>query len=531
MLVKLAHNLLASVLMFLLGPNCWAQLRVDQFAGTDIGAKANTCIAQFSPTSPGLCALSTNTTYALTTTIVKPQWVTIEGNNAVITVSSLSTPAIVAATTTSLAPNEAGAYSRRGISNLTLIGNGPSSTPYGIWLGGDPTNTFISSTATDFLEQFDNLHVQNFGSQYAIGTNAFQDTWIGGTVMGGYNSAENGVTMVTNATGAENMTFVGTMFESGGGNTGYALNVPNGYGSTFNFIGTSIDYWGAKNYNPPQGYVCSSSIAGNGQILFNNGHLTLTTVHMQTCPEPEIVSTNGSYQTIINVGGGAEFTLDNPPSPITVPALIEVSGGSPQVYVAEGSIVGVGTNVTLQAFVSNSGTGGQFWIGPYFSVKGGYSQVPPRSGAWNSGLEPIYVNGSIYGFKIVGNDGLTTTGNVQTSGIACGPSNIALGTGWGTSASTSSFSGYSQTCQFTITTGTGGFASAPALTFTFPIAFATTPVCTLDVHAISGSGGAIMFSNTTPSATAPVFTATSSTGSSFTPAAGETYKVVLRCGP
>jgi hypothetical protein len=116
-------------------------------------------------------------------------------------------------------------------------------------------------------------------------------------------------------------------------------------------------------------------------------------------------------------------------------------------------------------------------------------------------------------------------------GTGCTSGNVAVGTGWGTAASTGTFSGYSQTCQFVITTGSGAFSTAPTITFTFPNAFPTAPVCTLDVHAIMGSGGAIMFDNTTPSKTAPVFTATTPTGSAFTPAASESYKVVLRCGP
>jgi hypothetical protein len=40
-----------------------------------------------------------------------------------------------------------------------------------------------------------------------------------------------------------------------------------------------------------------------------------------------------------------------------------------------------------------------------------------------------------------------------------------------------------------------------------------------------------MFNNTTPSATAPVFTATTSSGTAFKPAASETYTVLLRCDP
>lgn len=116
-------------------------------------------------------------------------------------------------------------------------------------------------------------------------------------------------------------------------------------------------------------------------------------------------------------------------------------------------------------------------------------------------------------------------------GSACASGDFALGTGWGRGASVGSTSGYSQTCVFTITSGSGSFSSAPTFTFTFPNAFSNTLVCTADVQAVTGSGGAIIFNNTTPSATAPVFTATTSAGAAFTPAASETYKVVVRCGP
>ena len=103
--------------------------------------------------------------------------------------------------------------------------------------------------------------------------------------------------------------------------------------------------------------------------------------------------------------------------------------------------------------------------------------------------------------------------------------------GWGTGTTKGTFSGYSQSCQFTITAGSATFTASPTVTFTFPNpAFPVIPVCTLDVHNITGSGGAILFDNSTPSATAPVFTAETATGAAFTPAAGETYTVVLRCG-
>lgn len=116
-------------------------------------------------------------------------------------------------------------------------------------------------------------------------------------------------------------------------------------------------------------------------------------------------------------------------------------------------------------------------------------------------------------------------------GVPCSSGNVTL-SGWGTGATTRAFSGYSQSCQFTVSSGNDNFAPSPILAFAFPTAFfPVVPVCTLDVHGISGPGGAILFNNSTPSATAPVFIAETSIGGTFTPAAGETYTLVLRCGP
>jgi hypothetical protein len=127
--------------------------------------------------------------------------------------------------------------------------------------------------------------------------------------------------------------------------------------------------------------------------------------------------------------------------------------------------------------------------------------------------------------------GPITAQNFQaTQGSACSTGNFAV-SGWGRGASVGSVSGYSQTCQFTLASGSASFSSAPTFTFRFPAAFSAAPVCTAEVQAVTGTGGAIIFNNSTPSATAPVFTATRNTGAAFTPAASETYKVVVRCGP
>jgi hypothetical protein len=379
-------------------------IHASSLAGTDIGAQLNTCIATFSPTNPGICDIATGT-YALTTPVIKPQWVTIEGNNAVITVSSLSGPPIICASTATLLPTYPGTYSRRGIRNLTLMGSGPTSTPYGIWLGGDPAGKIISSSATDFLEQFDNVQVQDFGSQYTMGTNVYQEFWVGGTIMGGYAATENGFTIVTGATGAENLTFTGTQFVSGGGNTGFAINVPDAYGSTINLDHVSIDYWGSNNASG-----CPSTL-GTGQVLFNGGHLTANGSHFETCSGPQIIATSTSTIVEISIDGGTEFTITDSAHSLTALGVIEVAGGFSQVNIEAGTLVSIAGSQSIDAYVYNSGTGGVIWMGPFLSTRGGYYEVPPIHGSWNSGLVPIMTNGSLYGFNIIGN--LSISGSIS----------------------------------------------------------------------------------------------------------------------
>ena len=112
---------------------------------------------------------------------------------------------------------------------------------------------------------------------------------------------------------------------------------------------------------------------------------------------------------------------------------------------------------------------------------------------------------------------------------------VTLGAGWGAAASAApctTRTGYANKSCFIITSGSSTFGAAPTLTVTLPTALpSTVTVCELNVHAITGAGGAIIFDQTTLSTTAPVFTAYTSTGAAFTPAVTETYTVVLSCGP
>lgn len=121
------------------------------------------------------------------------------------------------------------------------------------------------------------------------------------------------------------------------------------------------------------------------------------------------------------------------------------------------------------------------------------------------------------------------------NGITCLNSSIVLSSAWGTSSAVTLANGYFPNCSFVINSGRGSFSASPTLTLNFPgsllQAFNATPVCQLNVVAITGSGGSILFNPTSTSITSTVWTAQTSTGAAFTPASSETYKVVLSCSP
>jgi hypothetical protein len=135
--------------------------------------------------------------------------------------------------------------------------------------------------------------------------------------------------------------------------------------------------------------------------------------------------------------------------------------------------------------------------------------------------------------SMTGTGTLLQTASWSNQGAAL--ATITPGAGWGTSATIvpcGTRTGFANHSCFFITSGSASFSAAPTLTVTLPTALpATSTVCELNVHGVTGAGGYIIFDNTTLSTTAPVFTATTSTGAAFTPAASETYTVYLTCGP
>jgi hypothetical protein len=122
-----------------------------------------------------------------------------------------------------------------------------------------------------------------------------------------------------------------------------------------------------------------------------------------------------------------------------------------------------------------------------------------------------------------------------TNGISCLNSSILLSPGWGIDSAVTLASGYFPNCMFVIRSGRGGFSASPTLTLHFPgsliQSFNANPICQLNVVAITGPGGNILFNPTSTSLTAMEWTAQTFTGAPFRPAESESYKVVLSCSP
>lgn len=121
------------------------------------------------------------------------------------------------------------------------------------------------------------------------------------------------------------------------------------------------------------------------------------------------------------------------------------------------------------------------------------------------------------------------TAQISDQGSVCTNGELVLSAGWQSTgtATVTAVAGNGQTCSWTITTGTTTGA-APTVTDTLTNALpAATTVCELNIHggthtAVAGEG----FTQTTLSATAPIFTFIGTPG-----AAGVTYFVTRRCGP
>jgi hypothetical protein len=199
----------------------------------------------------------------------------------------------------------------------------------------------------------------------------------------------------------------------------------------------------------------------------------------------------------------------------------------PSTGTPNGTTVGILTpsgNWQLTAAVPQVQLNGSSSIGRFLSEAADIAITSDTNG---KNLRFLTNNGSLNQQMVINSAGNTSVKTVTADlGAACTNGELALSAGWQStgSATVTAVTGISQTCEWTITTGTTTAAN-PTVTDTLVQALPVgTIVCEMTMH--GGTAATILLDQTTLSATAPVFTAQG------TPTAGgATLRLVRRCGP
>lgn len=396
MSVSFATRGCLAAILLLLSSNLCAQVVVNCTSGTDIAPAVNAAITSLDK-SPGTILLTTGTCN-WSTAVLKPHWITIDGQNSVINVTSPNA-AIICGDIIPPAPTPQ-FYVQGGVRNVTLMGNG-SSTPYGIWLGGDPqsvltklppTITTVAAIA-DSLETFYNVHVRNFAHGYALGNGVSQDSWMDGSIsMNG-----DGMYYVPgDSSPAENLNMHGTQILANGQGSfasGYGINDSQTNAGELNLYGVSLDY------------------NTSGAINWYGGNLGIFGGHIEQCNHYLINGTpNTSAITVLNLvapvltltGGSGNCSSGT----TSDTAMIYVGGTSAQVYVHPGLSVYIWPGHTVQNLIDWEATGSvnTLMAEPYWvqTINGGVWQPPlqpiqPGANINSYEMAPLYINGSLQG--------------------------------------------------------------------------------------------------------------------------------------
>lgn len=466
---------------------CDSPARASWCTGSDIGAWTNAAIAALL-NHCGEIYIPAGT-YTQTTTIGPvPRCVHLRGASAYGTVLNYTPTTgwamILADSTASGAFGPAGS-----VEDLTLQGPGPSSTTGGIYIGGSDGGSTSPSTSIDPGTNYgdhmgiDRVRVgaiKGFGVGVQWGENAWRNN-INRCVISFNGTGLFFPTALPNS--GENISLTNDSINN---NTGIGLKIASGTVDTdFHVTDSSFDYnrsWAIQN---------GTSLSGAPAVYLIGGHVEQTSNWVQNFGYFSAVATmftNGSDS------GKLGWLIDNEAQNFTAVGGTYLNAGTGAILKPSG-ICSTWLGVTANTAITNACT--QIDRFGDISLAG-------------TGAAKLWTSNQ---------------GAEQTAG------NVSLGAGWGNGATVTEVTGYSQTEQFTITSGSGGFSSAPTVTVKFPTAFSSPQVCTLDTHGVAGGGGFILFKNTSRSPTASVFTATNSSGGAYTPAASEVYTVVMRCGP
>lgn len=462
-------------------------------SGSDIGAWTNAAITQL-PATPGGSHCGTiylpAGSWKQSTPIVKPRCVKLDGaggiNTNLLWTGARSTYAIVVADTVNTGANPEGV-----IEDLTLTGITSSSG--GIFLGGDPrTNCGGSacslSAALGEHQNINRVRINGFAVGIAFGNNAWSITIFQSALFGNVSAIS---VMTGAANSGENIVIQSSSVNN---NVTYAIYVP---------FPAFCPEWCFELVND------TFDVNGNGTTdpaPIQTGFVSINCYFIESGYGPffDATTTAGWVADF-----GSTFTMVGPP-------------------LSQASYFGKLTSA------NNSFVGSIFNAAKYANT-----DLFTGSTSYNlSGIELLNhavssKNSNYYSGALTTSSTVSAKLLVANQGVAQTTGNIVL-TGWGSHGASVSLSGptiqYTQYNEFTITTGSTGYTSAPTVAVSFPQAFSSPPVCSMNVSGITGSGGAIILKQSSWSARSTTFTAFTSTGAAFTPAASETYTVVMQCG-
>lgn len=114
---------------------------------------------------------------------------------------------------------------------------------------------------------------------------------------------------------------------------------------------------------------------------------------------------------------------------------------------------------------------------------------------------------------------------IADQGTPCTNAELALSAGWGSSPTVTNVAGTGQTCEWTITSGSGSPSSNPTITDTLTNALPSSATVCRGSLIATGTPATTPVDQTTLSATAPVFMVY------FTPGTSTAYKFSRTCGP
>ncbi|RRA47602.1 hypothetical protein [Acidipila sp. EB88] len=223
--------------------------------GVDIGAQVNNAILAL-PTPAvasgdtvqhcGVVEIPQNA-YTFSTTIIKPNCVTLEGNGAKLSYTGKGYGIISASPVLGGAATLANAVG--GINNLWLFGGanlsaGPTTSNglAGLLVGGDPSGATPANYGAQH-QTYNNMHIEGWQNGVFIGRLSSLDSFHGGDI----NNNGNGIWYPINATfgSGEDYSFFGTEI-----NNSYSTGILNDGCGEFRMHGGSIDYTGGVPGQP-----------------------------------------------------------------------------------------------------------------------------------------------------------------------------------------------------------------------------------------------------------------------------------------